>query len=219
LNHLAELFTRHGLRFTPQARTEASNQPDSFFSGEREYHDAAFNAALLVMLGVKSTSKDRWRQVLTEADRIPQKHLCTLEAGISAKQTDEMRRQQLTLVVPTGLHGGATVGHVECDGIRGVRPAEANRMKPRENTKNTEEDAIPHHKPSPPAPPSDGRGWRRTFPDSGAEREKRNGAGFTTGCTRTSRMKWNGGWHWPPTLESLRRTGARLCEPQHFRNE
>ena len=54
------------------------------------------------MLGVKSTSKDRWRQVLTEADRIPQKHLCTLEAVISAKQTDEM--PQLTLVVPAGLH-------------------------------------------------------------------------------------------------------------------
>ncbi len=56
------------------------------------------------MLGVKSTSKDRWRQVLTEADRIPHKHLCTLEAGISARQTDEMRRQALTLVVPAGLH-------------------------------------------------------------------------------------------------------------------
>ena len=50
------------------------------------------------------TSKDRWRQVLTEADRIPQKHLCTLEAGISTKQTDETRRQSLTLVVPAGLH-------------------------------------------------------------------------------------------------------------------
>lgn len=103
-NHLAELFTRLGLRFTPQARTEATNKPDFIFPGEREYHDNTFNTALLVMLGVKSTSKDRWRQVLTEADRIPQKHLCTLEAGISAKQTDEMRRQQLTLVVPTGLH-------------------------------------------------------------------------------------------------------------------
>ncbi|HXT39306.1 MAG TPA: type II restriction endonuclease [Candidatus Angelobacter sp.] len=49
------------LRFTPQPRTEASNQPDFIFPGEREYHDATFNAALLVMLGVKSTSKDRWR--------------------------------------------------------------------------------------------------------------------------------------------------------------
>ena len=103
-NHLTELFTRHELRFTPQARTEANNRPDFIFPGEREYHDAKFNSSLLVMLGVKSTSKDRWRQVLTEADRIPEKHLCTLEPSISSKQTDEMRRQRLTLVVPAGLH-------------------------------------------------------------------------------------------------------------------
>ena len=70
MNHLAGLFTRHGLRFTLQARTEASNNPDFIFPGEREYHDAKFNAALLVMLSVKSTSKDRWRQVLTEADEM-----------------------------------------------------------------------------------------------------------------------------------------------------
>src|SRR5204863_142293 len=67
LNHLAELFTRLGLRFTPQARTETSNQPDFIFPGAREYHDATLTPALLVMLGVKSTSKDRWRQVLTES--------------------------------------------------------------------------------------------------------------------------------------------------------
>jgi len=112
VSQLAKLFPRRGLRFTPQARTEASNKPDFIFPGEREDHDATFNAALLVMLGVKSTSKDRWRQVLTEADRIPQKHLCTLEAGISAKQTDEMRRQQLTLVVPTGLHATYTAAQL-----------------------------------------------------------------------------------------------------------
>jgi EcoRII C terminal len=103
-NHLAELFTVHHLRFTPQARTEANNRPDFIFPGQDEYRDEAFDAALLVMLGVKSTSKDRWRQVLTEADRIPEKHLCTLEAGISVKQTDEMKRQKLTLVIPTSLH-------------------------------------------------------------------------------------------------------------------
>lgn len=56
------------------------------------------------MLGVKSTSKDRWRQILTEADCIPEKHLCTLEAGISARQTQEMQRQRLTLVLPEALH-------------------------------------------------------------------------------------------------------------------
>jgi hypothetical protein len=103
-NHIAELFSRCGLRFTAQARTEANNRPDFLFPGEQEYHDGAFDAGLLVMLGVKSTSKDRWRQVLTEADRIPSKHLCTLEAGISTKQTDEMGRQRLTLVIPADLH-------------------------------------------------------------------------------------------------------------------
>lgn len=102
-NHLAEIFTNHGLRFTAQARTEGNNRPDFIFPGQAEYHDEAFDASLLVMLGVKSTAKDRWRQVLTEADRIPGKHLCTLETGISIKQTDEMARQQLRLVIPTIL--------------------------------------------------------------------------------------------------------------------
>lgn len=103
-NHLTELFTQHGLRFTAQPRTEASSRPDFIFPGELEYHDSTFAQSLLVMLGVKSTSKDRWRQVLTEADRIPEKHLCTLEPSISTKQTDEMRRQHLTLVLPERLH-------------------------------------------------------------------------------------------------------------------
>ncbi len=103
-NHLEELFTNHGLRFTSQARTEHDRRPDFIFPGEKEYRDAKFRADLLVMLGVKSSSKDRWRQVLVEADRIPAKHLCTLEPGISERQTDEMSRKDLTLVIPASLH-------------------------------------------------------------------------------------------------------------------
>jgi len=103
-NHLEELFTVNRLRFTPQAHTEANSRPDFIFPGQDEYHNERFDGGLLIMLGVKSTSKDRWRQVLTEADRIPEKHLCTLEAGISVKQTDEMKRQRLTLVIPNSLH-------------------------------------------------------------------------------------------------------------------
>jgi EcoRII C terminal len=54
--------------------------------------------------GVKSTLKDRWRQVLAEAQRIDHKHLLTIEPGISVSQTDEMMRQSLQLVVPAQLH-------------------------------------------------------------------------------------------------------------------
>jgi hypothetical protein len=55
------------------------------------------------MLGVKSTCKDRWRQVLSEAARIDRKHLLTLETSISTNQTNEMRANKLQLVVPRGL--------------------------------------------------------------------------------------------------------------------
>jgi hypothetical protein len=56
------------------------------------------------MLGSKSTLKDRWRQVLDEADRITHKHLLTLEPGVSESQTDAMRNRNLQLVVPKALH-------------------------------------------------------------------------------------------------------------------
>ena len=64
----------------------------------------AFKAIFLTMLGVKSTCKDRWRQVLAEADRISPKHLLTLETGITTDQTDEMQAKSLQLVVPAALH-------------------------------------------------------------------------------------------------------------------
>jgi hypothetical protein len=61
------------------------------------------------MLGAKSTCKDRWRQVLNEAARIPDKHLCTLENAISTAQTDEMKRSRLSLVVPEPFQSSYTV--------------------------------------------------------------------------------------------------------------
>lgn len=103
-NHLEEIFRIHNLQFCPQAKTERNNTPDFIFPGEAEYHDPEYDESLLVMLGCKSTSKDRWRQVLTEADRIKQKHLFTLEAGISAAQTKEMMKKDLRLVIPSMLH-------------------------------------------------------------------------------------------------------------------
>ena len=56
------------------------------------------------MLGAKTTAKDRWRQVLEEADRIERKHLITLEGAISEYQTDEMISRNLQLVIPKEIH-------------------------------------------------------------------------------------------------------------------
>lgn len=107
-NQLRALFEANRLQFDPQATTEGTNTPDFLFPGAAAYHDAGFPDERLRMLGVKSTCKERWRQVLTEADRIEHKHLCTLEPGISEGQTNEMSRQHLTLVLPSALHGTYT---------------------------------------------------------------------------------------------------------------
>ena len=62
------------------------------------------------MLGAKSTCKDRWRQVLAEADKIPRQHLLTLEPGISEPQTDQMVAANLQLVVPQSIQESYTAG-------------------------------------------------------------------------------------------------------------
>jgi hypothetical protein len=103
-NHLEALFTAHNVRYARGAETENRNKPDFMFPGQSEYRDAAFVPGRLTMLGAKSTCKDRWRQVLSEAQRIPNKHLLTLEPGISENQTDEMQAKHLQLVLPARLH-------------------------------------------------------------------------------------------------------------------
>lgn len=103
-NHLELLFAESGIRYARTAATENKSKPDFLFPGKAEYHDHTFDPIRLTMLGVKSTCKDRWRQVLAEADRVADKHLLTLETAISLHQTDEMRAKRLQLVLPTKLH-------------------------------------------------------------------------------------------------------------------
>lgn len=102
-NHLAELFTINNITYSKGKKTERNNKPDFIFPNIDSYHNESFNINLLTMLGVKTTAKDRWRQVLSEAEKIGEKHLITLEPSISKNQTDEMKSQNLQLVMPLGL--------------------------------------------------------------------------------------------------------------------
>ena len=103
-NHIEAMLQKHDLRYKREATTEKRAGPDFLFPGEAEYHNPAFEAARLTMLAAKTSCKDRWRQVLAEANRIDEKHLLTLEPGISTAQTDEMKREKLQLVVPAEIH-------------------------------------------------------------------------------------------------------------------
>lgn len=103
-HHLEAVFVANSVRYSRGTETENRNKPDFLFPDHECYHDPAFPASRLTMLGAKSTLKDRWRQVLSEAERIEIKHLLTLEPGISENQTTEMQAKQLQLVLPRQLH-------------------------------------------------------------------------------------------------------------------
>ncbi|MGN7454448.1 type II restriction endonuclease [Paenibacillus pasadenensis] len=103
-NHLEEIFKVHSLTYSRTPVTENKSKPDFLFPHIDNYRDKSFPESRLTMLGVKSTCKDRWRQVLAEAQRIQNKHLFTLEPGISENQTDEMQASNLQLILPKRLH-------------------------------------------------------------------------------------------------------------------
>lgn len=99
-HHLAAVFTATGLAFVQGGKTERNNTPDFLFPSQTAYDDLTFPPERLAMLGAKSVCKERWRQILPEADRIPSKHLVTLEPGISSAQTGQMAAHAVQLVVP-----------------------------------------------------------------------------------------------------------------------
>ncbi len=102
-NHLEAVFKVHGVPYERGAKTEGNSKPDFLFPNSKAYHDKEIGSPPLQMLAAKSTCKDRWRQILAEAARIPVKHLLTLETAMSSNQTDEMQMQSVQLVTPTSI--------------------------------------------------------------------------------------------------------------------
>lgn len=99
-HHLSEVFTRFQLRYQTQVVTEENKKPDFIFPDIQSYQNHLFDNSHLVFLASKTTCKDRWRQILNEADRIGIKHLFTLQQGISRNQLSEMYNAGVRLVVP-----------------------------------------------------------------------------------------------------------------------
>lgn len=107
--HTRAIFIEEGLKedkdFFYGCESEFGKKPDFIFPSEAAYRDTKYSATKLRMLAVKTTCKDRWRQILNEADRIVTKHLFTLQEGVSENQFREMTQANVKLVVPEPLIG------------------------------------------------------------------------------------------------------------------
>lgn len=105
--HTREIFMEEGLNegehFSYQPESEPRQRPDFLFPSETAYKNASFPDHRLRMLAVKTTCKDRWRQILTEANRVTNKHLLTLQEGVSEGQFREMTEAGVQLIVPAPL--------------------------------------------------------------------------------------------------------------------
>jgi len=100
---LIEQGFRENLDFQLQPESEPGRKPDFLFPSEAHYKNLEYPAEKLRLLAVKTTCKDRWRQVCQEAQRIPKKHLLTLQEGVSENQFREMKETGIQLVVPIPL--------------------------------------------------------------------------------------------------------------------
>lgn len=104
LEHILEdIFWHEGVCFSANPVTELHKRPDFLFPSIEAYHSPDFPTSKLCMLGVKTTCKDRWRQILTEAKRISSPHLFTLDCAITTSQFVEMSVERVRLVMPRPL--------------------------------------------------------------------------------------------------------------------
>lgn len=103
-NHVAYLLRSAAIPFEPRPRIDGRVEPDILIPSKAAYEDPGFPVEHLCVVGVKTTCKDRWRQVLSEGKRIEKKHILTVQPGISSNQLAEMREHSVTLIVPQSLH-------------------------------------------------------------------------------------------------------------------
>lgn len=105
--HMRKIFIEEklvlGADFDYQVESDPGQKPDFLFPSRKAYLDKNFLNNNLRMLAVKTTCKDRWRQILREANRIEIKHLLTLQEGVSENQFKEMKEAKVQLVVPRSL--------------------------------------------------------------------------------------------------------------------
>jgi hypothetical protein len=118
--HFASILDARGIRYIAQCSTEAGETPDFVTPGCHEYHDEMFPESRLRMVACKSTSKERWRQVLNEAHRINPKFLLTLDTALTPSTIDQMLEAQLVPHIPAPIVSSAYAANPRRDRIRSV---------------------------------------------------------------------------------------------------
>lgn len=99
-HHIAALLGYVGLLFDQPRRMPDGSKPDFILPSIQAYGDLDVDDDVLTFLAAKTTTKERWRQVVTEATRLPTKHLLTMDRELNAPVLDAMEANRVAVVIP-----------------------------------------------------------------------------------------------------------------------
>ena len=99
-HHLSAIFSSNRLFFEEQVVTEKGKKPDFVFPNGKCYHHFEFPSDKLTVLGAKTTCRDRWNQVASEAARADFKFLFTTQHGMTINQLTGLESMKVGVVVP-----------------------------------------------------------------------------------------------------------------------
>ena len=101
--HVESLLKREGIPFDRQPKLDGTS-PDIIIPSAAAYYDETYPKDKTFVLAIKTTCKDRWRQVIQEAPRVDRRYLLTTQQGISPAQLNQMKASNVHLIVPESQH-------------------------------------------------------------------------------------------------------------------
>lgn len=103
-HHVGALLDAHGLaHHRGTKRLPDGSKPDFLFPGLGAYSDADAPVELLTFLGAKTTTKERWMQVVAEAPRIKIRYLVTMDRELNGDILAAMAFNEVRPVIPAPI--------------------------------------------------------------------------------------------------------------------
>ncbi|MCP3420353.1 type II restriction endonuclease [Nocardioides pinisoli] len=99
-HHVEALLKANGVRYGRPKTMKDGSKPDYLMPTLDAYGDADMPDELLTFLAAKTTTKERWRQIVTEATRIGVRHLITMDPGLVPDTLSAMAENNVIPVLP-----------------------------------------------------------------------------------------------------------------------
>ena len=112
--HLEEIFLEEALAVEMQPVLPDGERLDFLFPSLDAYLDDRVDTSVLFAVNAKTTVRERWRQLASEAQRLRTKYLITVDRNLASASVDQMVNADVQLVIPEPIraeYGSAVVGN------------------------------------------------------------------------------------------------------------